>query len=233
MKNKIALLCLGLASASFALDEYLPVAPSKLEVDVGVSRAAPEVGNVTTSVPLQFKYGIMEGLDAELGLAYNKRSDASGVGQPALAAKYTVSAENGIAVFANLVLPFATGDYADAYKGLGIAPGVVYGKNYGAFQAVGLASYQINMKDGDDIEADNALRVFLKPGYMVNDKLAGYVGIDYNSAGDVSTTALVPGVTYTLSGEWAFEAALPYIVSESNSTKGWTVWASVYYTLGM
>src|SRR5690606_2623281 len=110
---------------------------------------------------------------------------------PQLAAKYTVS--DGIAVLANVVLPFATGDRANGYKGLGIAPGVIYGKNHGKISAVGLATYQLNMKDGDDIERDNQIRVYLKPGYIVNDKLTGYVGIDYNATGSNNNTALVPG----------------------------------------
>jgi hypothetical protein len=231
--KKVALFSLALASSVFALDEYLPIAPNALEVDVGVSHNAPDGPDAYQSIPLAVKYGVMPGLTLELATDYSMQDPGSGLGQPQLAAKYSISAVEGLAVFANVVLPFATGDRADAYKGLGIAPGAVYGKNYGKISAAGLVGYQLNMKDADDIEADNELRVFLKPGYLVNDKLTGYVGIDYKTAGDVNSTKLVPGVTYMHSSTLSFEANLPYVVSESGAGKGWALNASVYYTLGM
>ena len=233
MKNKVALLSLALASSVFALDEYLPIAPSSLEVDVGVSHVAPDVGDASQAIPVAVKYGLTKELTLELATDYSLADPGGGLGQPQIAAKYTVA--DGIAVFANVVLPFATGDRGDAtaYKGLGIAPGAVYGKTFGQISAVGLASYQLNMKDGDDNEADNALRVYLKPGYIVNDKLTGYVGIDYNMAGDVNSTKLVPGVTYMQSSTLSFEANLPYVVAESGAGKSWGINVSVYYTMGM
>jgi hypothetical protein len=221
--KKVALLSLALASSVFALDEYLPVGPKTLEVDVGVSYVTPEVGDASAALPLQVKYGVMPGLDLELYTDLGV-SGSTGLTPPQVAAKYAIGA-TGLAGFVNVVLPFAAGDFTDA--GLGIAPGVVYGKNYGKIQAVGLAAYQINLDEG----ADDALRIFLKPGYMVNDKLAGYVGLDYNKAGDVNSTKLVPGVTYTQSATLSYEANLPIVVAESGAGKSWGIWASVYYTI--
>ena len=229
--KKVALLSLALASSVFALDEYLPIAPSALEVDVGVSHNAPDGPDAYQTIPLAVKYGVTKELTLELATDFSMQDPGGGLGQPGLAAKYTVA--DGIAVFANLVLPFATGDRGDAYAGLGIAPGAVYGKNYGKISAVGLLSYQLNMDDGDLPAPDNALRVFLKPGYIVSDKLTGYVGLDYNMAGDVSSTKLVPGVTYMQSSTLSFEANLPYVVASDPTADFWGINVAVYYTLGM
>jgi hypothetical protein len=229
--KKVAAISLALASSVFALDEYLPIAPKAIEVDVGVSHASPDGGDAFQKIPLAVKYGVAQGLTVELATDYSLQDNAAGLGQPALAVKYSIAQVEGLAVFGNLVLPFATGDRADAYKGLGIAPGVVYGRNYGKISAVALAGYQINLKDGDDLESDNALRVFLKPGYIVNDKLTGYVGLDYNMAGDVNSTTLLPGVTYTVSPAIALEANLPFVVAESNAGKYWGINAALYYTI--
>ncbi|HEX2613009.1 MAG TPA: hypothetical protein VHO02_05415, partial [Fibrobacteria bacterium] len=74
----------------------------------------------------------------------------------------------------------------------------------------------------------------LKPGYIVNDKLTGYVGLDHMMIGDASQTKLVPGVTYMQSSALAFEANVPFVVAESGGAgKAWGVNVSVYYTLGM
>jgi len=229
MKTTIALLSLGLVSTAFCLDEYMPMVKGKTEVDVGALYVTPEVGDAATSVPLQVKYGLMAGLDLELGTTYATASGASGLSQPQVAAKYAIG-DNGIAVFVNVALPFATGDLSNGYKGLGIAPGLVYGKNYGKIQAVGLASYQLNMKDADDLESDNALTVYLKPGYMVSDKLAVYAGVVYWSAGSANSTTVQPGITYTISDMVALEANVPYVVSTTGA-KSWGILASLYFTL--
>lgn len=227
--KKVALISLALASSVFALDEYLPIAPKAIEVDVGVSHVSPDGGDAYQKIPLAVKYGLMEGLTLELATDFSMQDPGGGLAQPELAAKYTVA--DGIAVLVNVALPFATGDRADGYKGLGIAPGVVYGKNYGQISAVALAYYQLNMKDSDDIEAENKLRVYLKPGYIVNEKLTGYVGLNYEMQDDVNSTTLLPGVTYTVSPSIALEANLPFVVAESNAGKYWGINAALYYTI--
>lgn len=229
--KKVAAISLALASSVFALDEYLPIAPKAIEVDVGVTHNAPDGGDASQAIPLAVKYGIMEGLTLELATDYSAAENNSGVGQPQVALKYAIG-DMGLAPFLNVLLPVATGDRSsNGWAGTAFAPGVVYGKNYGQISAVALASYQINMDDGDFKAPDNALTLFLKPGYIVNDKLVGYVGLNHLAQGDISSTKLVPGVTYTLSPTVAFEANLPYVVAESNSGKGWTLNAYVYYTI--
>lgn len=231
MNNKIAALSLALASSVFALDEYLPIAPKALEIDVGVSHVAPEVGDAYQAIPLAVKYGVTDKLTLELATDFSLQDPGGGLGQPAIAAKYLVTGD--IAVLANVVLPFASGDRSNGYKGLGIAPGVIYGKTYdNNFTAAALAYYQINLKDGDDIEVDDILNVYLKPGYLVNDKLMAYVGLNYTMQGDANQTKLLPGITYALSPALALEANVPFVVAESNAGKYWGINVALYFTLG-
>ncbi len=232
MKSRIAFLSLALAGSVFALDEYLPITKGAVEIDVGVSHNAPDGGDAYQSVPLAVKYGVMDKLTLELATDFSLQDPGGGLGQPAIAAKYAVTSD--IAVLANVVLPFATGDRGEsfAYKGLGIAPGVIYGKVYdNNFTAAALAYYQINLKDGDDIEVDDVLNVYLKPGYLVNDKLMAYVGLNYTMQGDANQTKLLPGITYVLSSALALEANVPFVVAESNTGKYWGINAALYYTL--
>jgi hypothetical protein len=121
---------------------------------------------------------------------------------------------------------------------------VVFGKNYGKIQAVAKASYQINLENGDDYKNGNILNVYLKPGYMVNDKLAGYLGLDYTSISETeiagtglgdegSLITVVPGVTYTHSSQLSFEANVPITVSGEMAPAYWGIGLFAYYTLGL
>ncbi len=240
MKSRVALMCLGLVTAGFCVDEYLPIAPKTLEVDVGVNPVFYDNATVTGLPVLQLKYGVMPGFDLEAAVNYTI-GDVAGLTQPEIAAKYAIGA-TGLGVYANIVLPVATGDNDVASVGLGIQPGVVYGKNYDKIQAVARAYYQINL-EGDNFKKQNVLDVYLKPGYLVNDKLAAYVGVDYKmygeaeaggnaiSGSDGSAFTIAPGVTYTLDSKIAFEANLPIVLSDDVNGESWGIWASVYYTL--
>jgi len=238
MKTKVALLCLGLVSAGFCVDEYLPIAPKTLEVDVGVNPVFPKVGDAGFGIPLQVKYGVMPGLDLEVATSYALSGNQTGLNQPDIAAKYAIGA-SGFAAYLDLVLPFSTGDYDAPGAGLGIAPGVVYGRNFDKIQAVAKASYLINMEK-DSFTRGNVLDVYLKPGYMIDSKLAAYVGLDYKMYGesdpkttDGSGITLAPGVTYTLDSKLSFEANVPIVLSDDVNGESWGIWAAVYYTLPM
>jgi hypothetical protein len=228
-------MCLGLVTAGFCVDEYLPIAPQTLEVDVGVNPVIGENTTVTGLPVLQLKYGILPGLDVEAAVNYYT-GDASGLGQPELAVKYAIGS-TGLAPYLNLVLPVASGDKDVPGAGLGIQPGVVFGKNFDKVQAVAKAFYQINMED-DGFTNGNVLGIYLKPGYMIDDKLAAYVGLDFKMTGesdpatfDGNTIALLPGATYTLSPALAFEANVPIVLSNDVGETSWGIWASVYWTI--
>lgn len=262
MKNRIALLSLALVGGAFAYDEYMPVAPGALEIDVAYAPTfvtgfydddgekqdiiGDPMGN---GVGVQLKYGVMPGLDLELAWVYlalnEDAGDASGFLQPEIAVKYAVGT-TGIGVLGNVILPLVTGDFDTdpSDVALGIEPGVIYGKNYGSLQAIAKASYVLYLENGDEYKPGNELNVFLKPGYMVDDKLAGYLGIDYTmyseseGAGtglddDGYLLTLLPGLTYTLDGSLAFELNVPFTLAGQNAGAGWGVNALLYYTLGL
>jgi len=253
MKTKIAIMSLALVSMGFCLDEYMPIAPKTLELDGGY---APSFGTggwagstsysatgspMTNNIPLQVKYAIMAGLDAELGWTFssanNDAGGASGFMQPDLAVKYAIPNSN-YGVFLDVALPFATGDYNVSGIPTGISIGGVTGQTFGKIQAVGKASYQYNLKAGG-VKSQDVLDVYLKPGYSVSDALGAYLGLDYNmkTDGDATTSpyvfSILPGVTYTQSKMLAYEVNVPFNVLGQDATSSWGVWASVYVTLGM
>ena len=269
MKIQAALLSLGMVSAAFCVDEYQPIEKSKTEIDVGVTYIAQTgtydhdskkvdlpsgVSPALTGIPLQVKYGIMTGLDVELAWTYamfNKDAgDMAGFQQPDLAVKYAFEG-TGFAAYLDVVLPFVTGDFDVTPSGadLGIAPGIVYGKNFGQIQAVGLVSYQYNLENGDKVKNGDLLTVYLKPGYSVSDALAAYVGVKYQMEGeaafdgtsvtdtDGNLLTLLPGVTFTQNKMLSYEVNVPITVMGKNAPNAflnppsWGVWASVYVTL--
>jgi hypothetical protein len=186
MKSRVALLCLGLVTAGFCVDEYLPIEAGKTEIDVGVSLVFPEVGDAAVGIPLQVKYGVMPGLDVEVAATAGV-SGTTGLSQIDVAAKYAIGS-TGLAPYIDVVLPFAVGEYADGYTGLGIAPGVVFGKNFDRIQAIAKASYQINM-ESEGVTPGAVLDIYLKPGYMIDSKLAAYVGLDFKMIGESEAPA--------------------------------------------
>jgi hypothetical protein len=248
MKFKVATLCLGLTTAGFAMDEYMPIAPGATEVDVGysniMSRGAwtdefvEATGSPMTHViPLQVKYGISQGLDVELYLPYASQNDDAGGGsgarQPELGVKYAIP-NSDFAGYLNLVLPFATGDFDVPGLSTGIAPGVVYAKTFGTYNLIAKASYQYNL-EADDIKPLDVFNVYLKPGYTVSDKLGAYLGIDAKATinGDAfsgNLFTLMPGITYMQSPTVAYEVNIPVAVYGANNPAEWGIWASVYYT---
>jgi hypothetical protein len=245
MKNKIALLCLGLASAGFALDEYMPLNKGVLELDAGINPVFPDAGGMVTNVPLQVKYGIMDGLDVELGWAFASANDdaggGSGFGQPALALKYKIP-DLDLAAYVNLTLPFATGDNDVDSLNMGITPGVLYQMVSGPVTTILGASYQINL-EADDVKRGNILSLMAKPSYAVTEYVGAYLGLTYTMTGetelagtgqgnDVSGFTLWPGFTAALTKELAYEVNLP-VVFVDGSMDSWGIWASVYYTLGL
>lgn len=249
MKTKIAIACLTLVTAAFSLDEYLPMAEGKYEIDVAgnaiLSRGRYNAdGDIVGStgkagmIPLQFKYGIVSGLDAELawtfntlGAGYTGGTAASGFSQPELAVKYSLKDLNPdaealryTAVFLNVGIPFATGDMAEGK--VNFSPGVVYGQNIGEFQAVGLAAYQINTEEG----VDGKFTLFLKPGYMFNGASAGYLGVKYEMQGDANLLTVLPGTTMTFSDAISLEANVPVTVLGKSNTAAYGLLLALYYT---
>ena len=254
MKMKIALLSLGLVSLGFSLDEYMPIAPKTLELDGGYSpifgtggydstgtKGSASGSPMTHNVPLQVKYAIMNGLDAELAFTFaSQNTDAGGASgflQPDIALKYALP-NMPFAAFVDVTLPFATGDYDVSGIPTGIAVGGVSGKTFDKIQATAKVMYKYNLKTSG-VKPQDLFDVFLKPGYTISDALGAYLGIDYNmnTDGDATTSpyliSLLPGVTYTQNKTLAYEVNVPLTVAGQSNGAYWGVWASVYVTLGM
>lgn len=265
MKTKVALLSLGLVSMGFCIDEYQPIAPQTISVDLGY-KSVFETGRydnggtrqdihgspVTNIIGVQVKYGIIDGLDAELAWAFRTDYDMdvhgssmSGFIMPDLAVKYAL-AEYGVGVYLNVVFPFVTGDYDKALSraDFGFAPGIVYGKNFGKFQAVGQAEYLLNLENGDKVKQSDQLMVYLKPGYSITDELCGYLGLKYTMYGkeqisgyDVSRTgdylfSILPGAKFTQNKMITYELNIPITLAGKNKFASWGVFATVYFTFG-
>lgn len=204
MKKGIALLSMSLASAAFAVDEYLPIEAGKLEVDVGYTYSGLNgvydddgekqdgVEGSGNLIPFQVKYGIIPGLDIEAvwgfasvttDLGVLGEADASGFGQPEIALKYAQT-ELGAGAFFNFIAPFATGDFADPETpAMALQFGAVYSKLYGNFRAGGQIDYRLNFEK-DDLKDGNVISIYLKPEFQVHQYGSLYAGIDYDIVGE-------------------------------------------------
>ena len=247
MKSRIAAASLALFTAGFGLDEYMPIAPRTLEVDVGYSPILTRdswddrfegLTGTTHSVPLQVKYGIMEGLDVALAFAYASTGgdigEASGVRQPELGIKYALP-NTDFALSLSTILPFATGDYDVPGLSTGIIPGVLYSGMFGEYSLLAKAAYQYNM-EAEGVKPHDEFVLFLKPGYAANEQLGVYLGVDARATtgGDGGYAgnqfSLVPGFTYVQNETVAYEVNVPVAVYGANYPATWGVWASVYLT---
>lgn len=246
MKKGIALLSMSLASAAFAVDEYLPIEAGKLEVDVGYSYAAVNGGyddegekqdgleGSGNLIPVQVKYGIIPGLDVEAVWAFSSLSvetpigdaDASGFMQPEIAVKYALM-DLGAGAFFNFIAPFATGDFADPETpAMALQFGAVYSKLFGKFRAGGQVDYRVNMEK-DDLKDGNNLSIYLKPEFQVHQYGSIYAGVDYDmfaeeevagegAGNDGNLLTLKPGWNATWTPLVATEVNVPITVMGKN-----------------
>jgi hypothetical protein len=211
MKKGIASmsLSLSLASAAFAVDEYLPIEAGKFRVDVGYMYAGmtgmyDEDGEKQdvfegsgNMVPVQLKYGILPGLDVEAVWAFASTKndlgsfggidlgevELSGFGQPEIALKYALM-DVGAGAFVNFIAPFATGDFADPETPpMALQFGAVYSKLFGKFRAGGQIDYQLNFEK-DDAKEGNIFSIFLKPEFQVHEYGSLYAGVVYDLFGE-------------------------------------------------
>lgn len=271
--STLAITVLGLAAASQAFDEYLPLAPKTLEVDGMFTYSAIDgwdddgdsfmEGSPASMTPsLQIKYGIIPGLDVELGLSYlianEDWGDVSGIDRPNLAVKYA-HPELGVGGFLAVDLPFGSEDIVGTDAATTFKLGALYGKTFGQVMFNGLLSYKTTLEVNDAKPADE-LEVFLKPQYNLNEKLGVYLGVDWlMSVGDEkaydeyydeeiedfvggtieadpkrSALSLRPGVNFILDKKLSFEVQVPVTVMAKNFVGTyWGVYAGVYYTIGL
>ncbi|MDB5103811.1 MAG: hypothetical protein JWP91_1500 [Fibrobacteres bacterium] len=258
MRKVLAIVGMGLLNFSFGLDEYLSIETGKVELDGGYQFVKPTgiynpdgdmkdaAGSPLINViPLQVKYGIIPGLDAELATSGSFTNDdaggLSGLTQPQIAVKYT-HAPLGLGGWVNVLLPFAVGDYGDPSPAMGLGIGGVYGNRFGDFRLTGIAGYQLNF-ESDDFKAGNVFSIYAKPEAMWTEFIGTYLGLQYSMTGereiagnavkdsDGNLFAVVPGVNVALLPWLAYEVNAPITLMGKNSGSSWGIGAQVYATL--
>ena len=273
--KKIGALVLGLASFGLCLDEYLPVAKGALEVDLaygytgftggydssGDKKDYPSgFSKSSNAIPLQIKYGILEGLDVELMWAFQMysmetpaipplipatTSDASGFGQPELCLKYALM-DIGAGVHVNFTAPFATGDFADPdAPPMALTFGALYTKLFvPQFNLTAIANYKLNFEAEDSSKAGNVISIYAKPEFRFNQFGGAYLGVqydinsesEYNGTGNKdegSLLTLKPGWNATWLPTVSTELLVPITVMGKRADAGWGILANVYLTLPM
>jgi hypothetical protein len=206
MKSKVAMLCLGLASAGFSMDEYLPIAPKTFEVDLGYAFVKPtgifdndaerrswedlgapdDYSPILHGLNLQLKYGIAPGLDVEFAVPFvtsNDDADVAGVDRPELGLKYANPGMKGAGVYGNVALPLAQGDFDAPGNGLAVELGGVYQNRFGDFRMTGRAGYEINF-EYEEGKSGNTFGLLLKPEAMWTEFIGTYLGVNLSFFGE-------------------------------------------------
>ena len=263
MKKASALILSIFASSAFCVDEYMPIEKGKFEVDLGFgytgitgsydsSGKKSDDSGAITMVPIQLKYGIIPGLDAEVvwNMQMNNKDagDLSGFTQPEIALKYAMP-EIGAGLFVDGIMPFALGDWGDTAKypapALGIQIGAVFGKTFDKFRATAVGSYRINLENSDSLKMGNLLDFYFKPEFLLNEFAGIYAGIKYDMASkaEFGGTAIpnsegfqltiLPGWNATWLKWLSTEINVPYVVMGKNAPASWGVTALFYATFPM
>ncbi len=260
LKTKIAIACLGLASASFAVDEYLPIGQGAWEIDVGYAGTKGTGGYdangdkqdvvgspMTNAVPLQVKYGVMAGMDLELYVpVVSNNTDAggkAGVDRPELALKYSNADWKTFGAYLNVVLPVGLSDYSsNPAPGTAVGLGGVYADQFSPeFRLVGQASYQYSLPSGDNKNSD-VFTLFAKPEYVWNAQTGTYLGLKVNAftegksngvakGDDGYLFTVLPGLNFKQDDKISYEVNLPVTLMGKNQSATVGIWGSVYFTL--
>lgn len=244
MKKTLISALLALSAGAFAYDEYGTVAKGKTEVDVmythmfgtgyydadAKSHSIDESPAIMTP-SLQVKYGIIDGLDVELGGSYTSSNkdagDLSGLNKPQLDVKYVHAL--GFGGLIGVDLPFGSTDMVGENPTVALRVGPVLAKTIDKVVLNGWALYTLNFEDKDKNKSADGLDVYFKPQYNVTDKIGPYLGIDYQTSigkskfafGDESIevdpkfylVTLKPGVNYVINETYSAELNVPVTVA--------------------
>jgi hypothetical protein len=261
MRKALAIIGMGFLSYSFGLDEYLSIESGKVELDAGYWYVSPtdlyDKDGDKTSIPgspmqslfpLQVKYGVIPGLDVELGttgvISNKDAGDLGGFTQPDIAVKYTHTPLN-VGGYLDLVLPFAMGNLDVPEPAMGIQLGAVYANRFGDFRLTAQAGYQINMENEDKLKQGNMLLLYAKPEAMWTEFIGTYLGLKYQMWGesevdgtagkdtDASLFTVLPGLNTVLLPWLAYEVNAPITLMGKNQPASWGIGASIYVTLPM
>lgn len=204
MKRTLSAVAL-VAASSFAFDQYAPIAPKTIEVDLGYGYAAGTgyydvdgekqdlEGSPAVQTPsLQIKYGIIPGLDIEASAAFELDNEdasptgeaVSGLTQPEIGVKYG-HPEIGAGAFVNVIIPAGGKDIVGDEPSTTIELGGIYNKVFGQVGVNAIASYGLQLENADKYKQD-VISVLAQGQYNVNEQVGPYLAVGFDKALEAS-----------------------------------------------
>ncbi len=246
MRNLMSILVIFALVPVFALDEYLPIKERKIELAVTYSYQSvtgifdyegnkQDASGAISTYLLQGKYGLSEGIDAELHwpLIFKDMDlgDFSGLDRPVAALKYAVPGI-GVGGFIGGALPFGSKDIVGAEPGMSLKVGIIYGGEFGKFSILSNMSYTLELASADGNKPKDVLAIQLKPGMEIVKDLTAYVFLIGEIKGESEEAELgkgnggnlkivTPGVKYGLNSYVSLEAGVPLQLSGENDLASW------------
>jgi hypothetical protein len=210
-KIKLATItALCMASALFALDEYMPVPPRVMQINMGVEHSSIpgtyqqdwESDNKwaqedPTSIPMQGKFGLMDQLEGSMAIRYlvlDSRGH-TGLDRPVLALKYgdIISGGGG---FLAVTLPIGFEDIMNAGNFATMTFGGLFNKDFQHIRILSNLSYSFNTEDNENSKIDN-VHLFGKAEYPLPAAWfvlhKQYVGLNLSSTYDFYFNRRVDG----------------------------------------
>ncbi|MDX9800498.1 MAG: transporter [Spirochaetia bacterium] len=245
-KILLTMLCFAIAATAFAYDGGDVTEAGRFEASTGFayvkttgyydedSKKQDVPGNLdpaATLIPLGLSYGIIDGLEAGLDLAFNflnkDAGDVSGLDRPVLSAKYIDPALN-FGGFVEFALPLGSEDIVGKDPEAAINLGVAYEARFNAFEIDTALEYNLTF-EGDDKTKQDGFTLYVNPEYYLMDELSLALDImfvktfdekfDGDSVDDTAghLLALAPGVDYDVTDDFVLSASVPFTVMGKNS----------------
>lgn len=258
-----ALTAFTLASTIFAIDEFMPVPSRVMQINMGVERTSipgfysnawesDQIANENnpTAIPMQGKFGLLDGLEGSMAIRYLIEDDRghTGLDRPVLGLKYgdPVSGGGG---FLAIGLPVGFDDIMNAGNFATMTFGGMYDKDFSQIRLFSNASYSFNTEDDVKSKIDN-LHLFVKPEYPLRAPWLTlnkqYVGLNLSASYDFyfnntkdgesvdqqkQLIQLTPGAFYTFNKILSLEINVPITVAGQNLADSQTFRAQLYFTL--
>lgn len=259
MKRTLSVVAFA-AVASFAFDQYAPVAPKTLQAGVSYGYTAftgeydadgekqdYDTDPAANAPGLRLKYGIIPGLDAELALDYvmlnEDAGDVSGISKPEIGVKY-VHPEIGAGGYLNVVLPVGSEDIVGDDPNTTIEVGALYVKSFGQFAVNALAGYDFMLENDAKLKQD-VIKAMLQGQFNVTEQVGPYLAAEFDKAleaqydgegipeSDGYVLAIVPGVNVKPVEKVDVELYVPFTVMGQTARAAWGIGANVSYSLGL
>jgi hypothetical protein len=175
---RLSVAAIGLAASAFALDEYLPLSPRVMEIDVGFERSSQlgfydknwemvdkEMEKNPISIPLQGKFGLSEGLEGSMSIHYIAEDvwGHAGFDRPVLALKYA-HPQYKVGGYLAIMPPIGFEEIMNSGNYASMVFGALYGKNWTYCKLLANAAYTFNTENEDETKEDQ-LHLFVKPEY--------------------------------------------------------------------